>query len=76
MEMCDRIEEYFAGILSGEDRLMFQNHMASCPTCRTRWEQLVFLDRELRKALPRVPKEEAIRTEWLENLVARVRYPN
>lgn len=54
MSKCDRIEDYFAMVLSGKERQTFQVHLSGCPTCRERLNQLRHLDNELRASMPRV----------------------
>lgn len=51
MALCDRAEDYFAGVLVGKARERFQEHLISCARCRKRLRELRVLDRALRKAL-------------------------
>jgi anti-sigma factor RsiW len=64
MNNCDRIEDYFAGVLEGASRDAFKLHVSGCPRCKERLEQLVRLDRELRRALPRLPQSLVLHLKW------------
>lgn len=70
MNICDRIEDYFAGVLVGRSRDAFKLHMSGCPVCKKRLKQLVRLDRELRRALPRRPQSLVLHLKWPDGSVS------
>jgi hypothetical protein len=53
--ICDRIEEYHEGQLTGEDRIEFENHLGSCPSCREELDWMRSLDLMFEKAPVRRP---------------------
>ena len=75
MTICDRIEDYFAGVFQGEEKAAFKRHLGSCPTCQRRLDQLVRLDRELRERMP-ISLQQAPRPGWVEDLIMRTRSNN
>ena len=65
-----RVEDYFAGVLEGEERVGFERHMESCVTCKDAIEALRRLDVRLSRELaPSVAAREP-RREWLEQVKA------
>ena len=70
--MCNKIEDYFAGVLQGEEKATFKHHLESCSTCQKRLDQLVFLDKELRRVMPRTLQEKKLSSNWMEDLITRV----
>jgi len=73
MNTCSRIEDYFAGVLQGEEKEAFERHLATCPRCERRLQQLIQLDKELRKRLPRTLPGLEVRPSWLAELVRQMR---
>jgi hypothetical protein len=69
MVSCDRIEDYFAGVLQGDNRVSFEGHLEACLTCRNSLKHLVLLDKELRETLPSTLPDVEPSSDWIENLV-------
>jgi anti-sigma factor RsiW len=67
-ELVELVTDYLEGALSPADRARFDEHLATCPYCRTYVEQM----RQTIRALGHLP-EETIPAEALEELLARFR---
>ncbi len=54
IEWNDRLQDWLDSDIDSADAAKLQAHMADCAACRARAEELQALDRELRRAAPRL----------------------
>ena len=67
-QLVELVTEYFEGALSQSERSRFEEHIMSCPPCRTYLEQM----RKTIRLLGNLP-EESVAPEAEETLVAAFR---
>lgn len=68
MDCEHRAEDYFAGVLQGEERSAFERHLAWCEPCRDALEKLRTLHPRLSSQLPRSRLHP--RSEWMARVKA------
>jgi len=59
IEWNDRLQDWLDGDIDAADAAALQAHMADCAACRARAEELKTLDRDLRRAAPRMALDAA-----------------
>ena len=69
MGLCDKIEDYFAGVLQGDNRVSFESHLKVCPACRGSLKRLILLDKELRETLPHTLPDIEPPSNWVDGLI-------
>ena len=69
MGLCEKIEDYFAGVLQGDNRVSFEGHLKVCPVCRNGLERLILLDKELRETLPQTLPDTEPPSDWPGKLI-------
>ncbi len=69
MGLCEKIEDYFAGVLQGDTRVSFEGHLKVCSACHNSLERLILLDRELRETLPHALPDIEPPSDWPGKLI-------
>ena len=70
IEWNDRLQDWLDGDLDAADAAALQAHLAGCPACRARADELQALDRSLRSAAPRLALHDAFDAELFAQIDA------